>query len=166
MKRSLSRCLSASAVMALVLLSAAPGQAADRFARGLFDLNTMQGWQRATGASAMAYASLPFHAAKSGTAAPHVGFAMTAPFRVNGAGVLLHTNAPRLIDLRFNATDVNGGWTSALHIGSAKAWTYDPTAASGERHHTLFESGPSWVVVGLLGAAVIAGTFALTENGT
>jgi hypothetical protein len=161
-----SRFLTAAAVVAAGLLSAVPSHAADRFARGLFDGNTMQGWQRSTGASAMAYANVPFHASKSGSAKPHMGFAMTAPYRLNGAGVLLHTGAPRLVDLRLNATDINGGWTSALHIGSTKAWTYDPAATLGDRHHTLFESGPSWVVVGLLGAAAIAGTFALTENGT
>ncbi len=161
-----SRALAATAIAAACVMTASASQAADRFAPGLFNTNTMQGWQRATGASAMAYFNLPFHATKSSAAQPHIGFAMTAPHRVNGAGVLLHTQAPRFVDFRLNATDFSGGWTSAIYVGNSKAWTYDPTAAPGEKAHNMFESGTSWVVVGLLGAATLAGAFALTENGT
>jgi len=159
MKRSMFPLLAA----ALLVSTAA---SADPLSRGLFDQNTMQGWKRTTGASTMLYGRLPFHPTKANNARPALGIAVTAPYRVNGAGVLLHTAAPKLVDLRLTATDFNGRWTSALRIGSTQAWTYDPNAKSGEQHRHLFESGPSWVVVGLVGAAVIAGTFALTENGT
>ena len=165
MKNSLSQILAAT-IFAIVCLFAAPSsQAADPFGRGLFDQNTMQGWQRSTGASAMVYGRLPFHPTGTTASQPHLGFAITAPHRVNGAGVLLRTSAPRFLDIRFNATDMSGGWNSALYLGSTRALTYDPTAVPGARYHNMFESGTSWVVVGLLGAAAIAGTFALTENG-
>jgi hypothetical protein len=153
-----------SFVAAALLVSTAA--AADPLSRGVFDQNTMQGWKRTTGASTMLYGSLPLHPTKANNAGPALGIAITSPYRVNGAGVLLHTAAPKLMDLRLTAKDFNGGWTSALRFGSTQAWTYDPNAKPGERHHNLFDSGPSWVVVGLLGAVAIAGTFALTENGT
>ena len=151
---------------AFTLSAAAPATAADRFVLDSFNRNTMQGWQRSAGASALAYARVPFHPDRTATSVAQMGFAMTAPYRISGAGVLLHGAAPRLVDLRFNAADVSGGWSSALYLGASPAWSYDPARAPGERVTHMFDSGPSWVAVGLLGAAVIAGTFALTENGT
>jgi hypothetical protein len=160
------RALTAAVLTGAMMSGAATTQAADIFSPGVFNQNTMQGWKRTTSGSAMVYGRLPFHPKATEAAQPQLGFAVTAPYRLNGSGVLLHTGAPKLVDLRFNATNFSGGFTTSLHVGSTKAWSYEPTAAPGERHHSLFDSGVSWVAVGLIGAGVIAGTFALTENGS
>jgi hypothetical protein len=160
------RALAAAVLTGAMMSGAATTYAADIFSPGVFNQNTMQGWKRTTSGAAMVYGRLPFHPKSTEAAQPQLGFAITAPYRLNGSGVLLHTGAPKLVDLRFNATNFSGGFTTALHVGSAKAWSYDPMATSGERHHSLFDSGVSWVAVGLIGAGVIAGAFALTENGS
>jgi hypothetical protein len=162
----LKRTLAAAVLTGAMMGSAATTHAADVFSPGVFNQNTMQGWKRTTSGSAMVYGRLPFHPKSTDSTQPQLGFAITAPYRLNGSGVLLHTGAPKLVDLRFNATNFSGGFTTSLHVGSTKAWSYDPTAAPGERHFSLFDSGLSWVGVGLIGAGIIAGTFALTENGS
>lgn len=162
MNRILKAVLAATATMTFATASLA----ADPMPRGMFDQNTMLGWQRSAGASAMAYGKIKFHPSKSDAEPARFGVAMTAPYRVNGAGVLLSTQAPRFVDFGFSTKDFQGTWASSLKVGSTQAWSYDPARPAGQQHMNIFESGPSWVVVGLLGAAVIAGTFALTENGT
>lgn len=160
---SAAKTLLAVSMVVGAMTAASTAQAADRFG---FDRNTMQGWQRSTSGSAMVYGRLPFHPSKASEAQPQLGIAVTAPYRVSGAGVLLHTGAPKLIDLRLNATDLRGAFTASLHVGSAKAWSFDPQAAPGERTYSIFDSGISWVAVGLISAGVVAGAFALTENGS
>lgn len=162
MKRALNLALSA----AILVASSASAFAADPFPRGMFDQHTMQGWQRSTGASAMAYGSFKFHPTKSDAEPAKFGVAMTAPYRVNGAGVLLRTQAPKLMDFSFNTRSFDGTWGSSLSVGATRAWTYDPYAPQGEQHTNFLDSGTSWIVVGLATVAIGVGIFALTENGT
>lgn len=153
------------ALIATVVALAAPAVAAD-----IFDRNTMLGWQRSTGASVMAYARLPFHATKADTTTPRLGVAMTAPVRSTGGRVMLHAQAPRLVDIGFNAKGFNakgfdGAWSASINVGATPAWSYDPERRSGEQHRYLFDSGLSWVGVGLITVGLFAGTLFIAENG-
>jgi hypothetical protein len=170
MELSMKRALTIALTASVLVTSAAPVWAADpltHFTRGSsFDQNTMMGWQRTTGASAMAYGSVKFHPTKTDAHPARFGVAMTAPYRVKGAGVLLRTQAPKFVDFSFNTKDVGASWGSSLNVGGARAWTYDPTAPAGQQHTNFLDSGKSWIVVGLATVAIGVGIFALTENGT
>jgi hypothetical protein len=167
MKRALKAALFKAVVSAAVLVaSSVPAFAADPLPRGVFDQNTMQGWQRSTGASAMAYGTVKFHPTKSDAEPAKFGVAMTAPYRVNGAGVLLRTQAPKLMDFSFNTRSFDGTWGSSLNVGATRAWTYDPYAPVGEQHTNFLDSGTSWIVVGVATIAIGFGIYSLTENGT
>ncbi|MDX2141757.1 MAG: hypothetical protein SFV19_00255 [Rhodospirillaceae bacterium] len=133
-------------------------------ARDLFDRNTMQGWRQSSGASAMVYGRLPFHAAKADDTQARLGFAVTTPYRMSGMGVRLHTQAPRLVDIGINAKDFDGAWSASASVGATPAWSYDPDRPAGEQHLHLFDSGLSWVAVGLVGAGLFAGVFMITED--
>lgn len=146
--------------------SMAPAWAADPFARGTFDRSTMQGWQRSTGSSAMAYGRIAFHPPKSDKSPMRFGLAMTAPYRVNGAGVLLRTDAPKLIDIGFNTRGAAETWSASFNIGSTPAWSYDPARAPGERHHNFLDSGTSWLIVGVATIAVGVAAMSVIDNGT
>ncbi|MBL8631397.1 MAG: hypothetical protein JNM81_17310 [Rhodospirillaceae bacterium] len=162
MTRALKAVLSAAVLMA----SSVSAFAADPFSRAVFDQNTMQGWQRSTGASAMAYGTVKFHPTKSDAEPAKFGVAMTAPYRVNGAGVLLRTEAPKLMDFSFNTRSFDGTWGSSLKLGATRAWTYDPYAKAGEQHTNFLDSGTSWIVVGLATVAVGVAAFSIIDNGT
>lgn len=131
-------------------------------ARELFHRDTMLGWQRTTGAAAVVYGRLPFHATATEAAQPRLGLAMTAPQRATG--LRLHTQAPRLVDIGVNAKGFDGAWSVSARLGATPAWSYDPDRAAGERHLHLFDSGLSWVAVGLVGAGLFAGVFMITED--
>lgn len=155
------------AALVTAALAAAPSAfAADPFARGSFDNNTMQGWARSTGASAMAYGRVKFNPPATDDAPARFGLAMTAPYRVNGAGVLLHTQAPRFADFGFNTRDFKGSWSASLNVGSTPAWSYDPSRAPGERQQYGIQSGTTWAIVGLAAVAVGVGALMIVNNGT
>ncbi|MDX2224298.1 MAG: hypothetical protein SFV21_16225 [Rhodospirillaceae bacterium] len=124
----------------------------------VFNPNTLAGWQRQTGAALMAYGNLPFHAGPRERKRPHLGLAMTAPVDRAGGRLVLHTQAPRFIDLRLTGTGKADGWTASLSAGAAPVWSSDPAARQ------LLDGGGTWAAVGLLTVAAGVGIFAITED--
>jgi hypothetical protein len=148
----------------IALCAIAVGLSEPSAARDLFDRNTMQGWRQSSGAAAMVYGRLAFHATASDDTQAWLGFAMTTPYRASGMGVRLHTQAPRLVDIGINAKGFDGAWSATAFVGATPAWSYDPDRPTGEQHLHLFDSGLSWVAVGLVGAGLFVGAFMITED--
>jgi hypothetical protein len=149
-----STALSSLAALAL----AASTWSATAAAGDIFNRNTLQGWQRQTGAALVAYGNLPFHAGPRERKRPHLGIAMTAPVDSAGARLVLHTQAPRFVDFRLTGAGKADGFTASLSAGSAPVWSSDPAARQ------LLDGGGTWVAVGLVTVAAGVGIFAITED--
>ncbi|MCB2108720.1 MAG: hypothetical protein KDE14_13515 [Rhodobacteraceae bacterium] len=127
-------------------------------AGGAYNASTMLGWQRETGAAAVAYGYVPFHAAPREAKRAHLGFAMTAPVNGRGDRVVSRLQAPRFVDLKFSGAQSRDRWSATLNTGAATVWSDDPTV------HHLLEGGMSWAAIGALTVAAGFGIFAILED--
>lgn len=133
------------------------------FAASPFNETTMLGWQQTTKPTAMAYARLPFHASATDQFQPRTGIMITSPQTYRVGGPLTRASAPGMVDLGFTGRNFAAPWTATLNVSDAVAWAQDPKALP-KNSHNLFESGTSWVVVGLLSVGIIGGVYALSDR--
>ncbi len=148
----------------LVAAAALAGQlATPAFAAGTFNDATMLGWQQRSAPAAMAYFSVPFHAARNDRLQPRAGLMITAPQAYYPGAKSSLTSAPGMVDFAFTGNDLNTPWTATLNVQNQVAWASDPKALP-KNSKQLFESGVSWVVVGVLSAGIIVGVYALSDR--
>ncbi len=157
------------AAAAMCTQLAAPALAYDRFAQETFNRTTTLGWTRTTGAAAMGYFRMPFGQTSTKQAAPRFGLMVTGPQTYSAGEVPLALNAPRIVDLSFTGRDLQNplqtsSWRGALTVGKSVAWVSDRKDLPDSEAPHLFESGVSWVAVGLVTVAAVAGAFALTDR--
>ena len=132
-------------------------------ASGIFNRNTMLGWQQRTSPAPMAYMRMPFHSNKHDRFQPRAGLMLSAPRTYFGGEPLLRASAPGLIDFGYTGGTYNRRWTPTLNFSNSVVWARDPAELPKNTHY-LFESGTSWVVVGVASVAIMAGIYAMSEN--
>ena len=154
------------AIAALSSQLAGPAFAAD-MSQGLFNSTTVLGLARTGDAAAMAYVHMPFGGHT--TSAPRLGVMFVGPQSYLPGEAHLHLNGPRMADLSFSGRDFSApwqtaSWTSTLTLGKTVAWTNDKNSIPPGQGPALFDSGLSWVAVGVISAGVVIGAFALTNR--
>lgn len=132
-------------------------------ASGTFNRSTMRGWQQHTQPAAVAYMRMPFHSNKHDRFQPRAGLMLSAPRTYSAGEPLLRASAPGMIDFGFTGGNFNRRWTPTLNFSNSVVWSSDPSALPKNTHY-LFESGTSWVVVGVATVAIIAGVWVLSEQ--
>lgn len=156
------------AITAVVTQLVAPAFAGDIFEGGMFNHTTALGWRQTTGPAAMAYFRVPFTATSRGTQ-PQLGLMVAGPQAYWGGESHLHLDGPRVLDVSLTGRNLAApwradSWTTTMTVGNAVAWSSDRQApAPGEAPH-LFESGLSWVAIGVLTVGAVAGTFVLIDR--
>ena len=144
--------------------------AAPAFAYDTFNRTTILGGTRTSGAAAMGYFRMPLGSPPSARqAAPRFGLMVAGPQTYNAGEVPLALNAPRIVDLSFTGRDLKNPWRAAswrgsLAVGNTVAWVSDRKDLPASEAPHLFDSGVSWVAVGLVTVAAVAGAFALTDR--
>lgn len=136
----------------------APAQAA-----GVFNDTTMLGWQRTSQPAAVAYFKIPLQADKGYAAQPRAGLMISGPKSYAAGTAVMHQSGPGALDLGFTGRDFSSPWTASLMVSNQVAWAANPDALPKNAPH-MFESGTSWVVVGLLSAGIIAGVYVLADR--
>lgn len=134
------------------------------FAAAPFPGTTMFDQQRVAAPAVMAYMRMPLQSVKSTAFQPRAGLMITSPQAYRVGDSFSRTSAPGMLDLGFTARDLASPWTATFNVGGAVAWAQDPKALP-KNTRNLFESGTSWVVVGLLSAGIIGGVYALSDRG-
>jgi hypothetical protein len=133
------------------------------YAAGVFNETTMLGWKRTSEPAAVAYFKLPFQWGESLKAQPRVGFMISSPRTYAASAAVPHQTGRGIVDLGFTGRDFYSPWTASLNFNGQTAWTSDRDAMPKNTKY-LFESGTSWVVVGIASAAIIAGVYLASEN--
>jgi hypothetical protein len=141
----------------------APAQAAGVFRDALLKDTTMLGWQRTSQPAAVAYFKMPLQADKHGAAQPRAGLMISAPKSYAAGTAVLRQSGAGMIDLGFSGRDLSTPWTASLMVSNQVAWTANPEAMPKNTKY-LFESGASWVVVGLVSVGIIAGVYVLADR--
>ena len=149
--------------VSLALVALLGQLAAPAYAGGTFNETTMLGWQKTSRPAAMAYVRLPFHAGRADASQPRAGFMITAPRGYRVGAMPVRTAAPGVIDFGFTGRNFQSAWTASINVNDAVAWASKPEALPKNATH-LFESGASWVVVGLISVGIVAGTIALSDR--
>ncbi|MHB1204692.1 MAG: hypothetical protein ACYCZX_03920 [Rhodospirillaceae bacterium] len=144
--------------------------AAPAFAYDMFNRTTLLGGPRTSDAAAMGYFRLPLGQGAGKQSAPRFGLMIAGPQAYAAGEVPLHLNAPRMVDLSFTGRDLNApwqtsSWRGSLAVGNAVAWVSDRKGLPESEAPRFLESGTSWVVVGVVTVAAVAGAFALTNRG-
>jgi hypothetical protein len=144
--------------------------AAPAFAYDTFNRTTLLGGQRTSAAAAMAYFRMPLGQGAAQNAGPRFGLMVAGPQAYTAGEVPLHLNAPRIVDMSFTGRDLStpwqtSSWRGSLAMGNTVAWVSDRKGLPEGEAPRLLESGTSWVVVGVLTVAAVAGAFALTNRG-
>jgi hypothetical protein len=147
-----------AAIAALTCQAATPA-----FAGGPFHPTTALGWQRTSGPAAMAYVRVPFHARKTDRDQPRAGFMLTSPGAYRPGDAYSRISAPGLVDFGFTGRNFKSPWTATLNLSSQVAWASDKDELPKNTRY-LFESGTSWLVVGVVSAGIIVGVYALSER--
>ena len=142
---------------------ATPALAASPSANSPFGDTTIYGQQRIAAPAAMAYVRVPFHAARTDAFQPRAGVVITAPQAYRVGEAFTRTAAPGIIDLGFTGRDFTSPWTATVNVSGNVAWAEDPKSLP-KNTHSLFESGTSWIVVGLLSVGIAGGVYALSER--
>ena len=132
-------------------------------AAGPFGDTTIYGQQRVAAPAAMAYVRVPFHAAKVDAFQPRAGVVITAPKAYRVGEAFTRTAAPGIIDFGFTGRDFTSPWTATVNVSGNVAWAEDPKALP-KNTHNLFESGTSWIVVGLLSVGIAGGVYVLSTR--
>ncbi len=154
----MKKCVVFAAVAALASQLAAPA-----FAAEMFDRSTMLGWQRTASPTAMAYVRMPFQSAGTGSQQPRAGFMITPPHTYRPGTAQAFSSAHGVVDFGITGRDFHQPWTTSLNLNNAVAWTGNAEAMPKNATY-LFESGVSWVVVGVASVVIIAGTIALSNE--
>ena len=158
------------AIAAMATQLAAPAFAGDitteLFNSSVFNGTTALGWRQTTGPAAMAYFRMPLTATTHGLA-PQMGLMVAGPQAYAGGEAHLHLDGPRVLDIGITGRNLSepwraDSWTSALTLGNTTAWSSDGVPAGQNPH--LFDSGTSWVVVGVLTVGAVAAGFALADR--
>ncbi len=154
----MKKCAAFSAIAALAGQLMTPAYAA-----GPLPGTTMFDQQRVAAPVVMAYMRMPLQSVKSHKFEPRAGLMITSPVGYRVGDSFSRSSVPGMLDLGFTGRDLASPWTATLNAGGAVAWAQDPKALPKNTHY-LFESGTSWVVVGLLSAGIIVGVYALSER--
>jgi hypothetical protein len=155
-----------SALLLAACLLSAPalaGGSYDSGGPGGFNRSTMLGWQHRAEPAALAYVRMPFHGQKHDRFQPRAGLMLSAPRTYNAGEPLLRAGAPGLVDLGYTGRDFKRRWTPTLNASTAVVWTSDRSELPKNTHH-LFDSGASWVVVGVATVGIIAGIYVLSDQ--
>lgn len=88
---------------------------------------------------------------------------ITAPQSYRIGQAFTRTGVPGMIDFGFTGRDFSTPWTATLNVSTSVAWAQDPAALPKNTHY-LFESGVSWVIVGVISAGIIGGVYALSDR--
>jgi hypothetical protein len=137
---------------------------APAYAAGPLKDSTMMGWQRTSEAAAMAYFKMPFQPSPTLRAgAPRAGLMITSPRNYRAGTAVMHASGPGIIDLGITGHGIKTPWNASLMVQNRVAWTSNPETLPQNTKH-LFESGTSWVVVGLVSAGIIGGVILLSER--
>ncbi len=130
---------------------------------GSYDFNPALGPQRTAAPAAMGYFRLPLHAGAKDSAQPRAGFMITSPQTYRVGQTFSRIGAPGMVDIGFTGRDLSTPWTATLNVSNTVAWAQNPDALPKNTHY-LFESGLSWVVVGVISAGIIGGIYALSDK--
>ncbi len=128
-----------------------------------FGDTTIYGQQRVASAAAMAYLRLPMNATKGDPIQPRAGIVVTAPQAYEAGEVVSRLEAPGIIDFGFTGHNFTAPWTATINVNGNLAWAEDPKSLP-KNTHNMFESGTSWIVVGLLTVGVAGGVYALSKR--
>lgn len=150
-----------AAAIAMAGQLVAPAYAAG--AAGPLKDSTMMGWQRTSEAAAMAYVKMPFQQSNTLRGQPRAGLMITSPRNYRAGTPIMHASAPGIIDLGITGQGLRTPWNASLLVQDRVAWTSNPETLPANTKN-LFESGASWVVVGLVSAAIIGGVILLSEE--
>ena len=139
------------------------GQLVSPAAAGVFNETTMLGWRRVSEPAAVAYFKIPLQTGKGFKAQPRAGFMISAPKSYSADSAVLQQAGAGMVDFGFTGRHFDRPWTASLMVSNQVAWASNPEALPKNTPH-LFESGASWVVVGLLSAGIIVGVYALSDR--
>ena len=152
------------AAAAMTSQLAAPAFAYDN----TFNPTTILGSTHTSGAAAMGYFRLPLGQSAT-SSAPRFGLMVAGPQAYSAGEVPLALNAPRIIDVSFTGHDLTNPWSAAswrgsLAVGNTVAWVSDRKDLPAGEAPRLLDGGVSWVAVGVVTVAAVAGAFALTNR--
>lgn len=150
-----------AAALALAGQLVAPAYAAG--SAGPLKDSTMMGWQRTSEAAAMAYFKVPFHQANTLRGQPRAGLMITSPRNYTAGTTIMHASGSGIVDLGITGHSLRAPWNASLLVQDRVAWTSNPETLPANTKN-LFESGASWVVVGLVSAGIIGGVILLSER--
>lgn len=150
-----------AAVLAMAGQLVAPAYAAG--AAGPLKDSTMMGWQRTSEAAAMAYIKMPFQKSNTLRGQPRAGLMITSPRNYRAGTPVMHASGSGIVDLGITGQGLRTPWNASLLVQDRVAWTSNPETLPPNTKN-LFESGTSWVVVGLVSAGIIGGVILLSER--
>lgn len=133
------------------------------YAAGAFNETTMLGWRHVSAPAAVAYFKMPLQTVKGFSAQPRAGLMISSPKSYSASAPVMYQSGSGAVDFGFTGRNFDSPWTASLMVSNQLAWANNPEALPKNTPH-LFESGASWVMVGLLSAGVIAGVYVLADR--
>lgn len=133
------------------------------YAAGAFNETTMLGWRHVSAPAAVAYFKMPLQTDNALKAQPRAGLMISSPKSYTASNAVMYQSGSGAVDIGFTGRSFDSPWTASLMVNNHVAWASNPDALPKNTPH-LFESGTSWVMVGLLSAGIIAGVYVLADR--